>query len=445
MKTNLLEQLIKTALFEQSNDEVVLRTDLFPTANVRKTIISPMSKSQRNDVVENGGITGFNITIKYRGAHPDSNTEEIINYINKQLSANPSVGTTSKFQVWDKTEEISRYMYILGNDISKSKRVLKINVWVLLFSPLMQLAQQIDQLNNNTRNQEQITSVQESMIGRIPVYTYNDAVKWISMLKTQATKLDLKLNDKQLKRAIEFPTLAIINKQELDQELDEPVVSTKIDTKIQTQPDNSTTTPSVIIAPTQVLDPETADPIKPKYPTKSDSGETIVTMSDTDPYVYVKRKNASNDVWYTMKKSTYENGGSIVLTPIKFNKAVYDKLDNQLPADTIIQTDKNIKAPAEKKTTTDTQSAVQSANQTETQVGKMLTLKPNSSIQTYSEDTAGSLIFNVKIKAGSDKSLNKVKILQTKKLKNTSIAPAGTYYQIQYNNKKVWINSKEFI
>jgi hypothetical protein len=265
------------------------------------------------------------------------------------------------------------------------------------------------------------------------------------MLKTQATKLDLKLTDKQLKRIIEFPSLAIINKQELDQELEEPEVSTKIDTKIQTQPDNSTTTPGVIIAPTQVLDPGTDEPIKPKYPTKSDSGETIVTMSDTDPYVYVKRKNASNDVWYTMKKSTYENGGSIVLTPIKFNKAVYDKLDNQLPADTIIQTDKNIKAPAEKKTTTDTQSAVQSANQTETQVGKMLTLKPNSSIQTYSEDTAGSLIFDVKIKAGSDKSLNKVKILQTKKLKNTSIAPAGTYYQIQYKNKKVWINSKEFI
>jgi hypothetical protein len=306
----------------------------------------------------------------------------------------------------------------------------------------MQLAQQIDQLNNNTRNQEQITSVQESMIGRIPVYTYNDAVKWISMLKTQATKLDLKLTDKQLNRAIEFPTLTIINKQELDQE---PEVSTKIDTKIQTQPNNSTTTPGVIIAPTQVLDPETAEPIKPKYPTKSDSGETIVTMSDTDPYVYVKRKNASNDVWYTMKKSTYENGGSIVLTPISFNKAVYDKLDNQLPADTIIQTDKNIKTPAEKKTTTDTQSAVQSADQTATQVGKMLTLKPNSSIQTYSEDTAGSLIFDVKIKAGSDKSLNKVKILQTKKLKNTSIAPAGTYYQIQYKNKKVWINSKEFI
>jgi hypothetical protein len=82
MKTNLLEQLIKTALFEQGNDEVVLRTDLFPTANVRKTIISPMSKSQRNDVVENGGITGFNITIKYRGAHPDSDSEEITLFTN---------------------------------------------------------------------------------------------------------------------------------------------------------------------------------------------------------------------------------------------------------------------------------------------------------------------------------------------------------------------------
>jgi hypothetical protein len=202
MKPNLLEQLIKKALSEQAEKQVV---------------IGPMSKSGRNDVIAAGGITGFTVTMKFRGQHPPM--ESFIQNIQSYVASNSQIGAGSSYDVKDKSDNsTNRYMYVIGDDIAKSKRVLKMNVWVLLYSPLMQLATKIDSLKNNDRYQEQITGVIEWYAGGIPVYTYNDAAKWISILKNQSSNLKLDLTDNQLEKKIAFPSLTTINKQELDQE-----------------------------------------------------------------------------------------------------------------------------------------------------------------------------------------------------------------------------------
>lgn len=202
MKPNLLEQLIKKALLEQAE---------------KKITIGPMSKSGRNDVIAAGGITGFTITMKYRGQAPTM--ESIIERLQDQISANSQIGRGSSYDVKDTSDDATnRYMYVIGDDIAKSKRILKMNIWVLLYSPLMQLAMQLDKLRNNNRFQEQLTGVIEWYAGGIPVYTYNDAAKWISILKMQSSNLKLDLIDNQLKKKISFPNLTTINKQELDQE-----------------------------------------------------------------------------------------------------------------------------------------------------------------------------------------------------------------------------------
>jgi hypothetical protein len=205
MKPNLLEQLIKKALLEQAEKTVIIR---------------PMSKSERNDVIAAGGITGFTITMKYRGQAPSM--ESILPRLQNQIAAMSQIGANSSYDVADKssdaTSRTSRYMYVIGDDIAKSKRILKMNVWVLLYSPLYQLATQIDRLKKNNRYQKQLTGVVEWYAGSIPVYTYNDAAKWIAILKTQSSNLKLELRDNQLKKKIAFPNLATINKQELDQE-----------------------------------------------------------------------------------------------------------------------------------------------------------------------------------------------------------------------------------
>lgn len=172
---------------------------------------------------------------------------------------------------------------------------------------------------------------------------------------------------------------------------------------------------------------------------------TVYTMSDTDPWAYIY--NPRFGYWHILKKSRFEY---IIANPKtelsdndlphivpKSNTAVYNKLNKLLPAGTVDNKPADDNQPKK-------QSAAKPDTQTATQIGKMLTLKTSNNIQTYSEDTSGGLIPSQKIKAGPNKSLNKVKILQYKKLKNTPIAPAGTYYQIKFMNKKVWINSNAF-
>ena len=134
MKPNLLEQLIKKALSEQAE---------------KKVVIGPMSKSGRNDVIAAGGITGFTVTMKFRGQAPAM--ESFIANIQSYVASNSQIGAGSSYDVKDKSDDsTSRYMYVIGDDVAKSKRVLKMNVWVLLYSPLMQLAKQIAKQVLNT-------------------------------------------------------------------------------------------------------------------------------------------------------------------------------------------------------------------------------------------------------------------------------------------------------
>jgi hypothetical protein len=424
MKPNLLEQLIKKALLEQ--DE-------------KKVIIGPMSKSGRNDVIAAGGITGFTVTMKYRGQAPTM--ESIIDRLQDQVAANSQIGRGSGYDVRDKSDDAtSRYMYVIGDDIAKSKRILKMNVWVLLYSPLMQLAQQIDSLKNNDRYYEQMTGVIQWYAGGIPVYTYNDAAKWISILKNQSSNLKLDLTDNQLKKKIAFPNLTTINKQELDQEKisgetkivtidntnrkeygnirftgtaemsydayggrdityingstpvtrildgtpgiytgdfkngmpsngktvwdDGEVWEGEMSSSVVKDPDtglpddynfeksdNTKVSNSKEVIKTQVANTSSDEVTNSStsdteldtletftYPAFTEGNDTIVTTSETDDWVYMKRKNKNGtNYWFTMKKSDFENNSGTGFKYLPDKKGVYSKLNKLLPAGTEIQ------------------------------------------------------------------------------------------------------------
>lgn len=208
MKPNLLEQIIKAALQEQ---------------RLKKVFITQMQKSKRNQVVANGGVTGFEVGMNFAGDHGDLSVmaEEIRTYI----QGDPRTGPKGKYNVLDTVAtDQPRYMYVIGDDVRKSKRRALLNVWVIAYSPLAELAKKIDNSNNNDRYQIQLKSVTEFYIGNIPTYTWSDASKWIAVLKMQATKFKLELFDPQLKRKVEFPNLSTINKPETEL----PDVTTKI-------------------------------------------------------------------------------------------------------------------------------------------------------------------------------------------------------------------------
>lgn len=208
MKPNLLEQIIKAALQEQ---------------RLKKVFITQMRKSKRNQVVANGGVTGFEVGMNFSGDHGDLSVmaEEIRTYI----QGDPRTGPKGDYNVLDTVATNQpRYMYVIGDDVRKSKRRALLNVWVIAYSPLAELAKKIDSLNKNDRYQVQLKSVAEYYIANIPTYTWSDAAKWIAVLKMQATKFKLELFDPQLNKKVEFPNLSTINKPETEL----PDVTTKI-------------------------------------------------------------------------------------------------------------------------------------------------------------------------------------------------------------------------
>jgi hypothetical protein len=208
MKPNLLEQIIKVALQEQK---------------LKKVFITQMQKSKRNQVVANGGVTGFEVHMKFKGDHGDLSV--IADNIRTYILSDPRTGMNSRFDVADTVATSQpRYMYVIGDDVQKSKRRALLNIWVIAYSPLAELAKKIDSGNKNDRYQVQLKSVTEFYIGSIPTYTWSDAAKWIAVLKMQATNLKLELFDPQLKRKVEFPNLSTINKPETEL----PDVTTKI-------------------------------------------------------------------------------------------------------------------------------------------------------------------------------------------------------------------------
>lgn len=208
MKSNLLEQIIKAALHEQK---------------LKKVFIKQMQQSKRNQVVANGGVTGFEVHMKFDGDHGDLSV--INENIRTYILADPRTGANSRFDITDSVATNQpRYMYVIGDDVVKSKRRALLNVWVIAYSPLAELARKIDSGNKNDRYQVQLKSVTEFYVGGIPTYTWADAAKWIAVLKMQAASLKLELFDPQLKRKVEFPNLSTINKPETTL----PDVTTKI-------------------------------------------------------------------------------------------------------------------------------------------------------------------------------------------------------------------------
>jgi hypothetical protein len=208
MKPNLLEQIIKAALQEQK---------------LKKVFIKQMQQSKRNQVVANGGVTGFEVHMKFDRDHGDLSV--ITKNIRTYILADPRTGANSRFNITDSVATNQpRYMYVIGDDVRKSKRHALLNIWVIAYSPLAELAKKIDNSNKNDRYQVQLKSVVEYYIANIPTYTWSDAAKWIAVLKMQATKFKLELFDPQLDKKVEFPNLSTINKPETSG----PDVATKI-------------------------------------------------------------------------------------------------------------------------------------------------------------------------------------------------------------------------
>jgi hypothetical protein len=218
MKTyaNLLNNVIRRYLTEQFENETQPEEDESDLLHTRKTIIMPMSAKERANVIANGGITGFTSIKKLRKAPVAFADYEIAGELKNNIAADGTWGEGHRFDKTDKSGN-ARYMYVIGDDVSKQNRKIKTNVWVLLYSPLLTLAQEIDKRELSSTYYNVIISSPVYTIGNIPVYTYDAANKWIQSLKAKSSALNLKLIDTGFSnKEIQWPNLASINKPESD-------------------------------------------------------------------------------------------------------------------------------------------------------------------------------------------------------------------------------------
>jgi hypothetical protein len=350
MKRDILEQIIKVVLSEQTtipDDNITLNVKK-QDFREKKFILTSLSNSKITNIINAGGITGFNIKLKF-AKFPSKYTDVIYNTITDYIYANRQIGTRSKFASIDSTNNQPRYMYIYNNlDISRTNRVANCVVTVLLYSPIFQLASEIDKLNQNDEMETQLTRLNIGITNGIPIYTINDMSKFIASLKARSGKLELV--DNKLKKKIKFPNLAAIGNitppQEepqsndiVDKQVDStpaqktvmiPADSTDQKTDITPSATTNTSADNVTNASTSKNNLSVSDALTYPYTITSGSaaGNVIYTMSDTDPWVYVK----VNNEWYTAKKSEFEVNQSTgdettsMLIP-KSNTAAYNKLN----------------------------------------------------------------------------------------------------------------------
>lgn len=333
MKKDILEQIIKTVLFEQENIDTSaskeVEIDTVAPLREKRIILAPLSKSQRAEIVESGGITGFNVTMKF-DKFASMNTTVFYSTIINYIKANRQIGTIGSFNVLDTTNDQPRYTYILNNlDIARSKRSLNCVITVLLYSPLYQLASDIDDTNQNTRLVTQLTDLTYLTVGNIPVYLISDMSKFIALLKMQATKAKLELVDNKLNKKIAFPNLVTIDNITPPVETSQSEKAVAVNSDKPFTPQNLDVTQTDASADKEVnITTDTDTSTKIIYPYTLQSGNIVYTMSDSDQWVYT----LVNSDWYTMKKLDFEsmvNGGPQAKQYIlpKSNTAVYNKLN----------------------------------------------------------------------------------------------------------------------
>ena len=107
------------------------------------------------------------------------------------LAAEKGVTHYGRGGYFDKTESdgTAKYMYIVGADVSKFRRVFKHNVWICNFHQLYTLSKKLNEIEPLTYYQNIESTYTDFTIGNIPVFTFEQASKWFKGLQYRLQSL----------------------------------------------------------------------------------------------------------------------------------------------------------------------------------------------------------------------------------------------------------------
>ena len=429
MSNIILEEIIRSYLTEQS-------------ADMKKTVISKLSRRRQADVRTGNALNGFDIKLKYRGAKP---TTLDVDLIRRQIQADTQYGNAGT--IYDKLDakngNFPMIAYVVSNDISDKRNVSKYIVWIVRYSVLMNLATKISekmQQQQSTSYSGRVVDIPERKlfnVGNAMVFSYKDFNTWLQQLKQLSEQYKIPLVDGRTNQPYKWLDLDAMNTPDTAEEesteiTPETVKMVKVDVdnsgkygltnyagnvEIQTLPNGKLTAMPVGYGMIDVnrendgvLGTFTGEfkngmpasgkitwddgtiwegqfeskltyeedgsknftfkqPIaqtKPYVLKKDEKGVSIVTISDSDPYVYA----FVNGKWFSLSKTDYNNkqtnNQQEVTNPEAINKlnaAFPEIIKNLITVDTLTPIENNdnskikiiqTKKPVIKKQTTTT-------------------------------------------------------------------------------------------
>ena len=175
----MLEHIIKQFLFEQRDYKITVKSAPNFSISTAKGA---------------GGVYAFTVKFKLSGTGANPSDDQLRKVMSRWIAENPTtgataIGATSKFAN-------GNYIYLVSNPLTESADRLKFTVWVIERQKLKDLAVALEDREKMSGYFYETPSnidFDSYMIGKSPIMSYNDMVKWFSVLTAAAKKQGIKL------------------------------------------------------------------------------------------------------------------------------------------------------------------------------------------------------------------------------------------------------------
>ena len=175
----MIEHIIKQFLFEQRDYKIIVKAAPNFSINTAKGA---------------GGVYAFTVKFKLSGEGTNPTDSQLRKVMSRWIAENPTtgstaIGATSKFAN-------GNYIYLVSNPLTESADRLKFTVWVIERQKLKDLSVALEDREKMSGYFYETPSnidFDNYMIGKSPIMSYNDMVKWFSALTEAAKKQGIKL------------------------------------------------------------------------------------------------------------------------------------------------------------------------------------------------------------------------------------------------------------
>ena len=296
----MLENIIKKYLFEARGFNAVVKK-----ADTRSY----------NDAMAADAVYAFDVVYKIRMGKDALPTEkEIMESVSSIISANPSVGASSKYAKGENK-------YVLSNNLKDSERRMKWNVWII---------------PANIANSIDLDAVNVSA-------TYPYKIGSSILIPFNKLKVDEQTKYKNINKGA--PVTAADNII-----IDPTPIEKKADLNPPDVVEKGVATRNLFIKADPLPTDEKGAKVKITYPYTADNGNVLYTMADTDDYIYTIMDGA----WRTMRKKDFEAGkagNGILITDRNVNLKLNQKFGKDADIDgvskianvnDVVQFDRNI-------------------------------------------------------------------------------------------------------